>query len=625
MDNLEAFIGAKDLSKANQCIKNDQASHLLDALNMLKGYISDPHLNDCVAHVEQLIASDIIKITKEKQTQIQFITGQLERVLSNSFAESHSVPIFNEGDIKVFTRLLETIINSINTPLFEDHDRLFWGECDLAASVLLDHNSIMAQTLIKEEFGADACWVREDDELEKWKRSFSAGYYLLYKHLPNAADIIRKNLATIVPVTSNAPGVFISSTPSYLNGIFLTSLVPGRYMAETLVHEVGHDVLNKIHRYQPLYQNSSPVYYSPFRSDARPASGLLHAAYSFYNVIIFMAKILKNERRLKVWATDRATYYIFDVLLCSTLFQQIKNMPAPGYHLAAKLENNIRKLIKLLPIEFDEDLRESKVKHFESWSESNNNEYSAEIKNTFYKTLHEFNALRSPQTNKISHGSPVTISAQNFKITYSESLQPLIFPWRGLINEKQLKNELNRVLTKQLKFIDMDKHFGHGNTPTCDAFLDDIISEQRRKTQLKNWFLAVLDFSDLVSATVWHDKSFFDSFFLDGEVSWLFWNRAGLKVGLHADTANNLHCLIQGRKIFYVAPATETFPLLEHDEKSGVGFSSFNPFESYDLAREVGWFVTLEAGQAIYIPNNWWHAVQYVEDSIAISAVDTQL
>jgi len=625
MDNLAAFIGAEDLSKANQCIKNDQASHLHDALNMSKGYINDPYLTDCVAHVEQLTTSDIIKSTKENQPQIQFITGQLERVLSNAFAEARSVPIFNEGDITLITHLLEALIKSIKAPFFEGHDRLLWDESHLEASVLFDHNSIMAQMLINEEFGPDACWVRQKDELEKWKRSFSAGYYLLDKHLPNAADIIRKNLATIVPVTSNVPGICISSTPSNLNGIFLASLVPGRYMAETLVHEVGHDVLNKLHRYQPLYQNSGPVYYSPFRDDARPASGLLHAAYSFYNVIIFMDKISKNERRLKVWATDRTTYYIFDVLLCSTLFQKIKNMPAPGYRLAAKLETNIRKLINSSSIKFDEDLREAKIKHFESWARSNNNEYRTEIRNTFYQILNEFNAFRSPQSNDIAHGSPITIGAQTFKTTYSESLRPLIFPWHGLINEQQLKNELNRVLTKQLRFIDMDQHFGRGNTPSCDAFLDDVISEQPGETQLKNWFLAVLDFSDLVSATVWQDKPFFDGFFIDGEISWLFWNRAGLKVGLHADTANNLHCLIQGRKIFYVAPAAETFPLSESDEKRGGGFSSFNPFESYELAKQFGWFVTLVAGQALYIPTNWWHAVKYVEDSIAISAVDAQL
>jgi len=338
-----------------------------------------------------------------------------------------------------------------------------------------------------------------------------------------------------------------------------------------------------------------------------------------------LTQISRLEDRLKTWALDRATGYIFDVLLCSAMFLQIGNMPPRGYLLASNIEKNTKKLTDSLSIEFDEELCAKKVTHFKAWANSIKKIDYTGIQETFYNLVREFKAIKYYQSHEVKPEPPREIDTVTFRNTYTDCFGPLVFPWHGLVNKNKLANELNRLLEQQLNFMDMDQHFGHGNTPSCPAFLDDVISGRRAEEQEKNWFLAILDFSDLISATVWADRPFFKDYFLDGEISWLFWNRAGLAVNLHADTANNLHCLVRGSKTFYVAPPSDTFPLTKRDAGYGDGFSDFKPFASQELAREVGWFITLKAGQALYIPNNWWHAVYYKEDSIAISAVDAEI
>ena len=42
----------------------------------------------------------------------------------------------------------------------------------------------------------------------------------------------------------------------------------------------------------------------------------------------------------------------------------------------------------------------------------------------------------------------------------------------------------------------------------------------------------------------------------------------------------------------------------------------------FEKAKEIGVFVTVTAGDMLYLPYGWWHSVRYDRDCLAISAFD---
>jgi HEXXH motif-containing protein len=63
---------------------------------------------------------------------------------------------------------------------------------------------------------------------------------------------------------------------------------------EAVVHEYGHQKLDAILALDPLFRGDGgeAIYYSPWKDDPRPLTGLLHAVYSFAIVLSFYCDLL---------------------------------------------------------------------------------------------------------------------------------------------------------------------------------------------------------------------------------------------------------------------------------------------------------------------------------------------
>lgn len=70
-------------------------------------------------------------------------------------------------------------------------------------------------------------------------------------------------------------------------------------LAESIVHEFRHNLLHQLERAYPIFEPGSPNearFYSPWRDDPRPLSGILHALFVFLDVCAIHAGVL--ERRM---------------------------------------------------------------------------------------------------------------------------------------------------------------------------------------------------------------------------------------------------------------------------------------------------------------------------------------
>ncbi|MEU8483775.1 HEXXH motif domain-containing protein [Streptomyces sp. NPDC048641] len=133
-----------------------------------------------------------------------------------------------------------------------------------------------------------------DTESDTWQRHLHDAAHLLGARHPDAAAAVPLVLNSLVPL----PGMprFRASSASYAEafGSALVSLPCDAVdFAVTLVHESRHSVLNALSHQIQLVDRAAggpradTLLYAPWRTDPRPAWGLLHGTYAFTGVAGF--------------------------------------------------------------------------------------------------------------------------------------------------------------------------------------------------------------------------------------------------------------------------------------------------------------------------------------------------
>jgi HEXXH motif-containing protein len=115
---------------------------------------------------------------------------------------------------------------------------------------------------------------------------------LIQNECPELYQQIRTANKWYVPILTHDIRVHRSYTREDLTGVmFLSEAIDHVLLAEAVVHEFYHGILNSIMKTEPLYDetDSSETFYSPWRDDPRPLRGLLHAIYVFSGVTRFYA------------------------------------------------------------------------------------------------------------------------------------------------------------------------------------------------------------------------------------------------------------------------------------------------------------------------------------------------
>jgi len=621
---MNLYLKTEKLDDIESVVANKEQQRLQDLLIFIAEYTNaERNISNALGSLGELPDDWYLRAIPQMQPYIQFQMYQVETILAQAMDFKVDQPSFSSDILRDLSTALDTLyevatgINEMEWIVLE------WQEQDEGGNpVFLDGKSAMARHSIIDNFGKKALPTFKEFDEQAWKRSFNNSESLLLNVLPEVIPHLYKHLRIIVPIIAQNSRISLSSTPSILNGVFLTSWTGSKYFAETLVHEISHDCLNKLNLIESLVEDSQRDFYSPFRTDNRPASGLLHAAYSFLNVCQYLFRVSILEERLSTWAHYRMNDFLFNSILCSQLLIVSNELTKAGTDLVLSMIKEFEELQDSCDFHLDKEMYKSKQMHFEAWAiqaDKKSKEFSREL---FEKVLEETSVRKNAVKTKHKINRPIVKSLEWFRKNYQHTKVPVVIRGESLVKKMELKSNLDAFKNQHVKVLDAKKHKGFANTPGEVVTVDQHIRGFGKGKTKNTHFLVVKNFEKHISSNIWKKDKFFDRYWIDGEHSWLFWNSAGLVVPLHNDSVNNLHCAIEGEKLFYLSQPEEVFRLENPESDFNDGFSAFKPFENEEEAKKCGTFLKISEGDMLYLPSGWWHSVNYLTHCLAISAFD---
>ena len=124
----------------------------------------------------------------------------------------------------------------------------------------------------------------------KWLSTLEEAWFLIDSCSSLLASEIFMGVQSLVPVHSHAIDVHRSQTFREIPGLLVLSWMSDTsVIVEALVHEYHHHKLNALLNLDPIIVegSSEAIYYSPWRDDPRPLSGILQGIYVFQAVLEF--------------------------------------------------------------------------------------------------------------------------------------------------------------------------------------------------------------------------------------------------------------------------------------------------------------------------------------------------
>jgi hypothetical protein len=119
-------------------------------------------------------------------------------------------------------------------------------------------------------------------------------YGLIQEHWPEIESHVGASIRTIHLVKSPHVDRHMSCTSEQFFGSILTSTGDEYQLAEAIVHEYSHNLLNMVILSGEIFEGQVPreeTYYSPWREDPRPIAGVLHAVFVFVNVSELLERV----------------------------------------------------------------------------------------------------------------------------------------------------------------------------------------------------------------------------------------------------------------------------------------------------------------------------------------------
>ena len=206
-----------------------------------------------------------------------------------------------------------------------------------------------------------------------WKRTVKGALVILREFCPEALNTLSGRHIKIIPVVSPRPNLSLSASNEFVSATITASWVTPKECAEMLLHEMGHSLLADILSTTELWSaNPADLYYSPFREDARPIDGLLHAAYSFHNVCIYKFTLATNAKgRLMSWARRTLESDLLRTLVCVRILSESGDLTERGNALVKTIGDDLSKTGSQLDWEIGSTAISMLRKHCSDWLTEN--------------------------------------------------------------------------------------------------------------------------------------------------------------------------------------------------------------------------------------------------------------
>jgi HEXXH motif-containing protein len=138
------------------------------------------------------------------------------------------------------------------------------------------------------------------DEVARWLDIVERTWAMLVVDHPDTAAELTAGLTTLVPhVSTGSRELFSASHNDAFGAVVLSRPTDPGALAEILVHEFQHSKFGVLSTLIDVLEtdtaNNVPCLYAPWRSDPRPALGLLHGLVSFLGVTAFYRERCRVE------------------------------------------------------------------------------------------------------------------------------------------------------------------------------------------------------------------------------------------------------------------------------------------------------------------------------------------
>lgn len=133
-------------------------------------------------------------------------------------------------------------------------------------------------------------------EASEWTRALGEAFTLIERHLPDLRGEMDLFIHQIVPVGWDAEKHLSASYQEAIGTIYMSLHPSAMTLAEALIHEFSHNLLNALFEIDDVLENAwSPLYTSPVRPDPRPLHGVLLAVHAFLPVARLYEKMIEAK------------------------------------------------------------------------------------------------------------------------------------------------------------------------------------------------------------------------------------------------------------------------------------------------------------------------------------------
>jgi HEXXH motif-containing protein len=132
--------------------------------------------------------------------------------------------------------------------------------------------------------------LRTDDR-EQWQGHFAGAVELIEWAVPELGGPLSRGMRSVIPIAVTRDGASLATQTDAFGAAAMILPDSDASMAAALLHEFQHSKLAALSELVPLVADDTTDLYSPWRTEPRPASAVLHGAFAHAAVALLWSRL----------------------------------------------------------------------------------------------------------------------------------------------------------------------------------------------------------------------------------------------------------------------------------------------------------------------------------------------